>query len=439
MRAARASERTFFKFANTFGKTYGCGQGDARLNEVQPERAIDKEPGQSEYGGVTSAKVIYLHCNTSWKWHFEKYASALRKGGAEVELVEFHHGRRLDWIVGLCDGQMTARRFGRPLEIRCPIRMLREFERMWVRWVKFADGRRLSRYLAGSKATHLVAADPWALEFCVRAKARNHAKVFYVVLEPYRHEIGGGERRKREVIRLERRNMPQVSGAFFMGKSIVQDYAGAYGGGDRFHILFNGWPLGLKPRRKALRQTAGIPAGQTVILYTGFICPIKGVSDVVAALARLPASVVFVLIGFGDMEELKAEARLAGVGDRVILLPAVAQKELMDYAADADIGIIPFRKENTHVYGCPGKMFEFMAAGLPLVVSDTPDMREMVLTHRLGEVFKAGDPADLARALRPLVESPEYRRQCAANSLQSHQSTFCWEEQSRKLAGIILG
>ena len=73
------------------------------------------------------------------------------------------------------------------------------------------------------------------------------------------------------------------------------------------------------------------------------------------------------------------------------------------------------------------------------MVSDTPDMSELVSTHGLGEVFKAGDPADLARAVQALVESAPHRRQCAQNSLRCHENVFCWEKQSRKLADIILG
>ena len=388
---------------------------------------------------MASARVIYLHCNTSWNWYFQKFAAALQTPGTKVELVEFHHGSKVEWIEGAFDGSVPGRRFGRPLQVRSPVRVFREFERLWHRVLRNGDRRQLRHYLAQGDITHFVAADPWALKFCVKAAARNHARVYYLPLEQYRHEPGGGEKRKQEVLRLEREFIPQANGTIVLGDSIAEQHLRLYGGKDRLHVVHNGWPLDMKPRRKALRQAAGLPSGQIVVLYTGFICPEKGVFDVVEAMAHLPDSVSFVIVGFGDTAEVEARARTAGVSDRVIILPAVPQKDLMDYIVDADIGVVPFRKETVHIFGCPGKLYEFMAAGLPLADSDTTDMRDLVSKHRLGEVFEAGQPADLARAVQTLAQSSEYRRQCAENSRLAHQNTFCWDLQSRKLASIILG
>ena len=124
---------------------------------------------------------------------------------------------------------------------------------------------------------------------------------------------------------------------------------------------------------------------------------------------------------------------------RVYFLPPVPQQELMNFTADADIGIIPLRDIRGYRYACPGKLFEFIGAGLSLVVSDLPDLRRFVVSYSLGEVFKCGHSSELARALCALVDSPEYREKCARNSLALHRQKVCWEAQSGKMCEIILG
>jgi glycosyltransferase involved in cell wall biosynthesis len=160
---------------------------------------------------------------------------------------------------------------------------------------------------------------------------------------------------------------------------------------------------------------------------------------VITAVAALPKRAYFVTVGYGrGGEELTACALAASVKDRVMQLPSVPQAELMNYTADADIGVIPLRDVRSHRFACPGKLFEYIGAGLPLVVSDMPDLQRFVAGYGLGEVFKSGDTSDLARALGALAESFEYRRQCSQRCRALHESTVCWEVQSGKMCDIIL-
>jgi glycosyltransferase involved in cell wall biosynthesis len=56
-----------------------------------------------------------------------------------------------------------------------------------------------------------------------------------------------------------------------------------------------------------------------------------------------------------------------------------------------------------HEMALPNKLFEIMHAGLPMAASNVRTMAAFVREHRLGEVFDAGDPVDLARAVRTLL------------------------------------
>jgi len=301
------------------------------------------------------------------------------------------------------------------------------------------ERRRLISYLQASGATRFVAVDPWALELCALAQRLAHAKIFYVPMEPYRHKIGVHERRRQQFRRLERRHMPRVAGAVYMGERIRSDYVSAYGGPEHSHVIYNSCPLDATTQTKGLRRSAGIGAGEIIVLYSGSMEIPRGVTDLVSAMARTPASSRLVLMGYGrGVDETRQHVHQAGVNDRVVFLPATPQKDLVSFIADADVGVIPFRSQLGLAFGCPGKMFEYMAAALPLVVSDCPDTRNVVTTHGLGEVFQPQDVADLSRALNALITSHDYRNQCAQNVRRCQESVFCWELQSAKLAQIIL-
>jgi glycosyltransferase involved in cell wall biosynthesis len=388
---------------------------------------------------VSPVKLKYVSCNACGVWLYEKYAFALQRAGAEVELVEerFDDGKSV--VDGIYARQVPKRRFGFEHRFHSSVRFLKSLERMALGFRKTGERRRLIRYLRSCGATHFVAADPWALELCALAQPSANAKVFYVPMEPFRHKIGVHEGRRREWRRLERRYMPRVAAAIYMGESIRSDYVAAYGGPAQSHVIYDSWPLALTAQPNGLSHSAGNAGNGVVILYCGQIEIPRGVTDLVSAMTRTPASSRLVFLGFGAaVEETRIHARQAAVNDRVAFHPAAPQRDLVGLMAGADVGVIPSRGEMSLGFGCPGKMFTYMAAGLPLVVSDCPDTRSLVTTHGLGEVFRPGDVADLARALNALITSDDYRNRCAQNSRRCNESIFCWELQSAKLAQIIL-
>jgi len=339
----------------------------------------------------------------------------------------------------MCDNLVPQRTFGFHYEFKAKRRLLKAVERAFVDVHKMIERWRLFQYIRQSSASHYVAVDPFALDLCVNAKRGGQARVFYLPFEYYRNHAGVNERRKRQFIRIEKRHIPATEAWIVCGDAILAEYVKAYGCAERAHVVYNGWPKALPAQRKALRDAAGIAPEQIVLLYQGGISAARGVTDVVGALAHLPEQVCFVVLGYGHgVDELEQCARDAGVSHRVKVLPAVKQQCLMDYTADADVGLIPLRDIKSYRYACPGKLFEFIGAGLPLVVSDFPDLGRFVKTYGLGEVFKSGDSIDLARALQSLVISPAYRKQCSQNAQSLHANTVCWEVQSKKLCDIIL-
>ncbi len=142
----------------------------------------------------------------------------------------------------------------------------------------------------------------------------------------------------------------------------------------------------------------GIVPGRRIVLYLGGLMGGRGLEQLVDAMASLPDAQL-VLLGSGVLEEpLRERARRIGV--EIVVLAPVAPDLVEAYAASADVGVSPIIPSCLNYrYSLPNKLFQYMAAGIPVVASDFPQVRDVVQTARCGLVADATDPAALADAI----------------------------------------
>ena len=168
------------------------------------------------------------------------------------------------------------------------------------------------------------------------------------------------------------------------------------------------------------------------LIYIGNVIAWSGVELAIRAVAVLRAShpdVRFQVVGGGlpsYLERLAALVDELGLGAHVELLGERPAKELAALLADADIGLacsepVPFRR-----FACPLKVMEYMAAGLPVVVTEGTEAADMV--QRSGTGIAAGyDVAPLATAIAGLLEDPAA---CAAMGARGIEATceLTWDD-----------
>jgi glycosyltransferase involved in cell wall biosynthesis len=151
-----------------------------------------------------------------------------------------------------------------------------------------------------------------------------------------------------------------------------------------------------------LRRALGIDAAVPLVLHQGAPAPARGCEVLVDAVARLErAHLVFL----GDPEpgydeQLRARIAQLGAIARVSLLPSVSLDELLAYTAEADVGVTLLQDTcENHRLALPNKLFEYIAARVPVVASALPETERLVNDYGVGWCVEPDDPEALARAL----------------------------------------
>ncbi|HEY6797934.1 MAG TPA: glycosyltransferase family 4 protein [Kineosporiaceae bacterium] len=194
---------------------------------------------------------------------------------------------------------------------------------------------------------------------------------------------------------------------------------------------------GAAPGGATARGVTGLPPDVPLLVYAGGLAPARGVHTVVAALPRLPG-VHLAVVSRAESSYTRALRRLArarGVESRLHVVPFVEPHQVVAYLADCDLGISPLLHAPNHDWALTNKFFEYLQAGLPVVTSDTLVQRELVLATGVGTVFRAGDAADCARAVRAALDDLPALRTVVRDPLLHERMS--WPQAARALLDAV--
>ncbi|HVE70167.1 MAG TPA: glycosyltransferase [Thermoanaerobaculia bacterium] len=176
------------------------------------------------------------------------------------------------------------------------------------------------------------------------------------------------------------------------------------------------------------------------LLYFGAAQSWQGIDTLLRAFARLRdfEELRLVLCASRDSSAWRAYGRLAerlGVADRILWKYELEEPELARWRQHALISLAPLTDcERNVVQGCaPLKILESMASGVAVIASDVPPVRELILDRENGWLVHPERPAELARAIRILLEQPERTRVLGANARQTIEERFTWERSTEAL------
>ncbi len=239
--------------------------------------------------------------------------------------------------------------------------------------------------------------------------------------------------------RVERRFLPTAAAWITVSAPIARHLERTYGL-DEVAVVPNYPDLAAPATPRDLRSlpgAEGIAADAPLVLYIGNATAGRGLEQLVAAMARVPDAEL-ALLGAAEHPELVwREARRRGVTDRVHVLPRVPPDEVVAYAATATVGVSPVPPTSlSYRYSLPNKLFQYMQAGLPVVASDFPQVREVIGESGAGVTVDARDVGALAEAIRTYTEDPERGAADGDRGREAVRQRFNWSTAEAVLLDI---
>jgi glycosyltransferase involved in cell wall biosynthesis len=179
----------------------------------------------------------------------------------------------------------------------------------------------------------------------------------------------------------------------------------------------------------SLHVRCGVPDTTAVVIYQGMLQTGRGLETAVRAMASLPA-LHFAIIGAGPLREpLAALAAAGGCADRVHFLGEVDFRALVFLTRGAFAGLAPFQPLSaSYLYSLPGKLFEYIQAGVPVIATSLPEILKVVDGYGVGICLPEYTPEALASALQRWLDDGALYQSFRAN-LPRAKAELCWEAE----------
>lgn len=225
-----------------------------------------------------------------------------------------------------------------------------------------------------------------ALPIAIFCKFFLNAQVVYDAHELETEQVGGMSLRKSLTKFLERKLITYMDMCIVVSESIADWYASTYAI-PRPSVVLNAPNKRDLKANNHFREKLGIREDQIILIYQGGLMNGRGVHLILNAFkVRVGDKVVVVFMGYGELDVIIKEASVSH--QNIFFFPAVSPSEVLEYTASADFGISLIEKTCLSYYYCmPNKLFEYAMAGLPVLVSNTKDMSELVSKNNMGAVI----------------------------------------------------
>lgn len=276
-----------------------------------------------------------------------------------------------------------------------PGRLRRVFH--WLYWTF-----KVSSILRAHKARVVQCHSLAALPSSVWCKWRTGARILYDAHELETERHGWGRMLRAGARLIERTLIRFVDQTTVVSHGISKWYAAAYGIAPP--PVIRNLPKrisGPTPTGMSIKGKLGIPGDHVVYLYLGAIGEGRGITSLLKGFRDVPKDRHLVFMGEGELrDDVVAAGRDA---ENIHWIPPVAPGEVVAYASSADVGLSLIEDTCLSYHYClPNKLFETRMAGLPVVVSDLPEMAAYVRSANCGWICPP-EPAAIADLVTKLT------------------------------------
>lgn len=312
--------------------------------------------------------------------------------------------------------------------------------------------RRLQTYVKMSKAVHkkilelkpniMICHDLEMLYSSVKAAKELKVPLFYDAHENWPEMVALNNRFEAKCFALlEKRLLRHVAHSYTYGDDLSEKFREM---GFPATTLFNSKSLDAVPTIEEtdieqIKEQLGLIKSDFIIGYSGAASLENGLQQTIDALQLLPVNVKFLVVGgsyYGEnLEKAKRYAEKKKVQDRVIFTGRVPSDVLLKHISVFDVGTALFQPLSANeIARVPNKIFDYMALSVPMIVSDFPNMRRIVVEESdCGLVVPPMEIEAIIKAVMQFYEHPEDVRVKGERGRAMFEKLYCWDVQKKKL------
>ena len=312
-----------------------------------------------------------------------------------------------------------------------------------ILWAYVVDPETFYRDLFAHDLNHLTPHVVMAIDLPMLPVAAEHAlrcgaKLVYDSHELYsEQEFSNHEKRLWKAI--EEKFIHRCDAVITVNPSIAAELQGRYGL-DSVHVVYNAInSTDVVDPNKSFHHVFALPMERKILLFQGGLSKGRNLETVLHAMKYLTnPDIVLVILGDGELRiALERLAFFLGITHRVYFHPAVAQGQLLEYTQAADAGLISYQATClNNLYCTPNKLFEYIAAGIPILGSNLPEINRIVLTLQLGLTGKMRTPFEFAALIDEMFASEKQLEVWKKNAVLAQQN-YSWRNEELKLLQIL--
>lgn len=229
---------------------------------------------------------------------------------------------------------------------------------------------------------------------------------------------------------------PKLKRVMTVSDSIAKVYKEKYG--NDVKVVRNIPPSPSFSNPLKTKEELGIPIDKnTIILQGAGINMDRGAEELVDAMSEVKNSAL-IIVGSGDVIDiLKEKASHSELKDKILFFPKQPFNQLYNYTIHADLGI-SFNKDTNlnYRYSLPNKLFEYIHAGVPVLASSTPEMKNIIDTYQIGKCIENHSPQNIAKIINEIFEDKTQLREWKENT-KGARNDLNWENEQKILLASL--
>ncbi len=240
--------------------------------------------------------------------------------------------------------------------------------------------------------------------------------------------------KKRIWERLEKKIVPQLKYCITVNESIAKYF------NEKYKVNFisvRNIPKTPETFKLKSKSDLKIPTHKKIIIFQGAGINIhRGAEELVQAM-QFVDNTHLLIIGSGDVfPQLINSVSQLNLSSKITLINKLPKAELLHYTFNADLGISIDKDSNLNYRNSlPNKIFDYIQAQIPILASDLPEIKNIILKYDIGDFIENHEPKHMAQKINEMLASNEYSKwkNNTAKAIEENN----WESEKKILANLI--